>query len=282
MNPTRTNEPLLLFFLLSIGFILLIALPGILANYGFMELNFPVLPLMVIGSWTPNIAAFVVIAFILKRKGGIRALFRRWTMWKISPWWYLVAFSPILAGILGAFLFHLFDPRATLPSETPNLGFLLAFLIISLITGAMGEELGWRGFALPWLQTRFNAFWASIILGIAWGFWHLPLWFTGMGWEETSFWLFAWVGIVVTIIITWICNSTKGNMVLVTLFHMSFNYGMGLMGELWGMSLPQITLWMAIILTVYMLVILWMKGPSTLSGTKLIPVDHESKTWLDH
>jgi uncharacterized protein len=282
MDPTRSNKPLLVFFVLSISLILLIALPGILANYGFMELNFPVLPLMVIGSWTPNIAAFVVIAFILKRKGGIRALIRRWTMWKVSPWWYLAALSPILAGILGAFLFQMFDSRATLPSETPNAGFLLAFLIISLITGAMGEELGWRGFALPWLQTRFNALWSSIILGIVWGLWHLPLWFTGMGWEEISFWLFAWVGIAMTIIITWICNSTRGNMVLVTLFHMSFNYGMGLMGEIWKMDMSQITLWMAIVLTAYMFVVLLLNGRSTLSMHKAVPVDHETKTWLDH
>jgi uncharacterized protein len=231
MDPKRSTKPLIVFFILCFGFISLLALPGILVNYGLMELNIPLLPLIILGSWTPNIAAFLVIAYILKRKGGIRELLLRWTMWKVSVWWYLAALSPIAAGFTGILLFRVFEPQATLTIQPPGAGFLIGFLITSLITGAMGEELGWRGFALPWLQTKFNALWASIILGIAWGLWHLPLWFTGMGYEEISFWLFAWVGIAMTIIITWICNSTRGNMLLVTIFHMSFNYGAGLHGR---------------------------------------------------
>jgi uncharacterized membrane protein len=84
-----------------------------------------------------------------------------------------------------------------------------------------------------------------------------------------------------TIIITWICNSTRGNMLLVTIFHMSFNYGAGFMGEVWGMTMSQIIFWMAIVLTVYMIVIIWLKGTATLAGNKPVPVDPENKSWLD-
>lgn len=274
------DKPLIVFFLLSIGLIFLLTLPGIIANYSGRELGIPVLPLMIIGSWTPNFAAFLVIALVLKRPWGIRELFSRWLMWKESPWWYLLAFSPIGAALLGVWLFSIMDPQAVSDPQYPGIGMLQGFLILTLITGAMGEELGWRGFALPWLQSRFNAFRASVILGAVWGLWHLPLWFTGMGWEEANFWLFAWVGIVVTIILTWLCNNTRGNMLLVTLFHMSFNFGMGLMGQIWNISMPRIIEWMAVVLTIYAAVVLIAKGPATLRGKLPVPLDPESKTWL--
>lgn len=281
MNPSN-DKPLIIFFILSLAAISLLALPGILDNYGVIELNIPLLPVIIIGSWSPNLMAFLVIAFVIKQKGGIRALLRRWTIWKVSPWWYIAAFSPIAVSLLAALLFFLFDPQAVATTDFPGVPFLLGFLVISLVTGAMGEELGWRGFALPWLQTRFNALGASLILGVVWGLWHLPLWFTGMGYEDVSFLLFAWIGITMTVILTWICNSTRGNMLLVTLFHMSYNFGMGLIGELWSIPLDKIVIYSAIGFTVYMIVILLINGPSKLSRIKGdLPINREKKTWKD-
>jgi uncharacterized protein len=275
-----TDKPLVLFFILSLAAISLVALPGILIHYGIMDLEIPFIPIAVLGSWSPNLVAFFVIAFVIKQKGGVKALIQRWTIWRVSPWWYIAAFSPIFVSLLAALLYILFDSQAEFNTKSPGITFLFGFLIISLITGAMGEELGWRGFALPWLQTRFNALGASLILGAIWGLWHLPLWFTGMGWEETSFWLFSWVGITMTVILTWICNSTRGNMLLVTLFHMSYNFGMGLIGELWSIPLNKIVGYSAIVFTIYMLVIIFTNGPSKLSRIKGdLPVDRNIKTW---
>ena len=84
MNPSN-DKPLIIFFILSLAAISLLALPGILDNYGVIELNIPLLPVIIIGSWSPNLMAFLVIAFVIKQKGGIRALLRRWTIWKVSP-----------------------------------------------------------------------------------------------------------------------------------------------------------------------------------------------------
>lgn len=274
------NKPLILFFILSLLFISLVALPGILINYGVIKLEIPFIPIAILGSWSPNLVAFFVIAFVIKQKGGIKALLRRWTMWKVSLWWYIAAFSPIAVSLLAALLYFKFEPQAAATTEFPGVPFLVGFLIISLVTGAMGEELGWRGFALPWLQTRFNALGASLILGVIWGLWHLPLWFTGMGWEETSFWIFAWVGIAMTVILTWICNSTRGNMLLVTLFHMSYNFGMGLIGELWSIPLNKIVEYSAIGFTGFMIAVIVVNGPSKLSRIKGdLPIDREKKSW---
>ncbi len=276
------NKPLILFFIISLLFITLIALPGILVNYGVIDVELPFIPIAILGSWSPNLVAFFVIAFVIKQKGGVKDLLRRWTMWRVSPWWYITAFSPIAVSLLAALLYFQFDPQAAATTNFPGLPFLAGFLVISLITGAMGEELGWRGFALPWLQNRFNALGASLILGVIWGLWHLPLWFTGMGWEETSFWLFSWVGIAMTVILTWICNSTRGNMLLATLFHMSYNFSMGLIGELWSIPLNKIIEYSAIVFTAFMIVVIVVNGPSKLSRIKGdLPINRNKKSWKD-
>ncbi len=273
-------KPLWIFFLLSLLFVTLLAFPGILLHYGLIQAEIPFIPLVVLGSWTPNIAAFLVIAFVIKQKGGIRKLFNRWTMWKAPIWWYLVAASPLLISAVAALLYHLIDAQSNFSGDRPEYAMLFAFLILSLITGAMGEELGWRGFALPWVQTKFNALFASLIIGLVWGIWHLPLWFTGMGWEDMSFWLFTYNCIAMSVIFTWICNSTRGNMVLVTLFHMFYNFGFGLMGELWNVPADKGILYLSIMLTLYATAILIVYGPVSLSKNRAIPVDKNTKEWI--
>ena len=96
----------------------------------------------------------------------------------------------------------------------------------------MCEEIGWRGFALPHLQKRHNALLATLIVGILWGLWHLPLVFLAGPMSEYPF---LWFFIIVTnaFIYTWIYNSTKGSILLVALFHGSLN--------LWGLFITGVS-----------------------------------------
>ncbi len=84
------------------------------------------------------------------------------------------------------------------------------------------EEIGWRGFALSHLQKRHNALIATLIVGVLWGLWHLPLVFLAGSMSEYPF---LWFTIIVAnaFIYTWIYNSTKGSILLVALFHASEN-----------------------------------------------------------
>jgi uncharacterized protein len=278
----HSNRPLVIFFILSLAFVLLFASIAILNNYGLIDIDIPIEPFLILGSWTPNVAAFLVIAFIIKRPGGIRKLFRRWTMWKESPSWYLVALSPLLVSAIAAVLYHIIDgtPPAE-PTEPTTIPMLLALLLIALVTGAMGEELGWRGFALPWLQTRMNALAASVAIGAVWGFWHFPLWFTGLGWEEMSFWLFTYNCIAISVVMTWVCNNTRGNMLLITLLHLFYNFGWNLMSMTWGVPIHETLLYQAVVLTVYASVILILFGPSRLSNKDSLPIDYREKSWVE-
>ncbi len=277
---SRPEFPLLLFFLLSFLFVFILALPAILFNYGVTDLEVPFEPLLILGSWTPNIAAFLIIVFVIKKKGGVSALIRRWLMWKESPFWYLIAISPLLISALAAGVYHVADGTPPDVFEPVTPGVLIVLFILALVTGAMGEELGWRGFALPRMQSAMSAFTASVILGTIWGFWHLPLWFAGLGWEDMSFALFTYNCVAISVVMTWVCNNTNGNMLLITLMHLSYNFGWNLMNLAWQVPMDKTLVYQAIMLTIYAIVVLIIYGPDRLSKNQL-PIDKQGHSWSD-
>jgi membrane protease YdiL (CAAX protease family) len=99
-------------------------------------------------------------------------------------------------------------------------------LLLSLILGVLvlGEELGWRGYALPRLQARYGSLAASLILGALWAAWHLiNATIPGMGAYWHSFAAFALFVIPQTILFTWLANRTRGSVLLAWLFHAAIN-----------------------------------------------------------
>jgi membrane protease YdiL (CAAX protease family) len=95
------------------------------------------------------------------------------------------------------------------------------FVYPALLAGPLGEEIGWRGVALPRLQQFHAPVKASLILGVLWAFWHAPIWFSGQ-WSTPSvpniavyvFWIVA-----VTFIFTWVFNNTRGSVFMAILLH---------------------------------------------------------------
>jgi uncharacterized protein len=216
------NKPLIIFFF--VAFILAWALMGLTVaqNYGWIELAIPFEPILLIGSWIPNIAAFLVIAFVLKRKGGIRKLFKGWLKFKVSSFWYMVTLSPLILSVLSIIVYKLLYGVAPVEGILYDPIGLIVLIVMITITGAMGEELGWRGFALPWLQSRMSALSASILLGMIWVLWHAPLWFAGLGFEEIPFLAYAITGISFTVLVTWACNNSRGSLVIASSFNSQY------------------------------------------------------------
>jgi membrane protease YdiL (CAAX protease family) len=111
-------------------------------------------------------------------------------------------------------------------------------LLFILFFGPVPEELGWRGYALYSLQDRWNALVASVILGIMWALWHLPLFFIqgtyqfNLGMGTVSFWLFMLSIIPQSILITWIYNNTQRSILSAIMYHFMLN----LTGELTAIS----------------------------------------------
>jgi membrane protease YdiL (CAAX protease family) len=96
--------------------------------------------------------------------------------------------------------------------------------LVAFIFNGLAEEFGWRGYALPQLQVRWNALVSSLILGILWASWHLPVFLIpGAPLYQTDFWTWApWI-ILSSIFYTWIFNNTKGSVLAAALFHAMSN-----------------------------------------------------------
>lgn len=104
------------------------------------------------------------------------------------------------------------------------LGMAVLMFLYNIVYSALSEEPGWRGFALPRLQTKLNPLVSSLILGVLWAFWHAPLKFGGIDAASLSDILVEWVLIVlVTIIFTWLFNRTKGSILVTALIHPAMN-----------------------------------------------------------
>ncbi len=124
-------------------------------------------------------------------------------------------------------------PWQTLAHKAPM--FLSSYpllLILSLFTGPLGEEPGWRGFALPRMQARLGAVRGAWLLGILWAAWHIPLFFlpewrgaTPIPVFASAF--FAWV-VPFAIVMAWVSNRTRGNLAAMILMHDALNSVVGL------------------------------------------------------
>jgi membrane protease YdiL (CAAX protease family) len=230
----------------------------------FMDLPFE--PLIIYASWTPNIAAFLVLRFILRERGGIKKLISGWGKWRVRFGWYVAALSPLFVSFLVAaiFLVHGSEPR--FPEQSVALPLVIS-LVLSTITGAMGEELGWRGFLLPRLQQRLGALSSSLIVGVVWALWHLPLWFLpGYGWDEIPYLAFALVAISTSVLMTWVLNNTDGSLVMASIIHLMMNYGLSVVGILGLIPSPR-DYWMvaSVLFVAYAVLVVLLTGPRKLS-----------------
>jgi membrane protease YdiL (CAAX protease family) len=94
----------------------------------------------------------------------------------------------------------------------------------TLIGGQAGEEIGWRGYALPRLTERFGLAWASLILGVIWASWHLPLFFVpGTTTTGQSFPLYLVQVTALSVAIAWLHTRSNGSLLLVMLMHAAIN-----------------------------------------------------------
>ena len=133
------------------------------------------------------------------------------------------AFSLAVAGIYTLFGGSWAEAAPPAILQGPLL-FLPLFLLILTLTDGLGEELAWRGFALPRLLTRYNALVASLILGVIWALWHLPLlWTEGNGMFNLPVWLLLLDVTAKSVLFTWVFLHTRGSVLIAMLFHGATN-----------------------------------------------------------
>jgi len=173
-------------------------------------------------TWVPNISAAIVVGLTIGRSGVAR-LFKKFLIWRVDGKWYaFVFFFPFLIG-LSAIGLHMLLGGQTKFSLIQHLPLIfLIRLLFSFTTGGIGEEAGWRGFALPKLQSRFGALKASLIIGFIWGFWHMPGWtIRGYGFETILNFMISIV--CLSCLLTWVYNKTNESLLMVALIHIMIN-----------------------------------------------------------
>ena len=214
----------------------------------------------------PTLSA-LILCLVLGGMSRLLEFLKQSLRWKVNIIWYIVALCGIACLLLLIRVFHSFlFPSITLaPIQLPKpaLGILVGF-IMSLPYGPFGEELGWRGFALPLLQKRMNALAASLVLGVLWWGWHLPqLLIPELQWAVGGMPPFVFLLTILpgAVLATWIYNNTGGSVLLTILFHGSMNYTMGLL----GFNSPHFPLMMIAGLWVAAILVTLFFGPKRLS-----------------
>jgi membrane protease YdiL (CAAX protease family) len=177
---------------------------------------------------------FVIAAVIMTgatlSTSGVTNLLRRFLIWRVGLFWYGFALFGYAIIDLAAIAIY-----AVATGETPDFNQVMAHKIAGTSTNlwlfaaafwafnvfANGEEIGWRGYALPRLQARYSALASSLIVGILWAVWHVPKYLVAGNSE--SFALAATTMMARSVVCTWMYNNTRGSLLLVTLFHAAGN-----------------------------------------------------------
>ena len=225
------RHPLLAFFALTFGMTWPFLIADALGSRGLLPFRVPMAVMPLVG-YMPAFAALIVAGATAGRP-EMRALLSRLLIWRVGLRWYAVVIAgPALVSIGASALANLIggapatsllSPRlAGVPALAVAGNAVLLFVVSALING---EELGWRGFALPRLQARHSALTASLILGVVWALFHLPLFWTIGGSSQVDMSLPGYVLQLgaMSVIVTWIFNHTRGSVLIATLLHASIN-----------------------------------------------------------
>lgn len=227
------RRPLASFFTMAFALSWVAWIPYVLSGHGLVVWGFTfpggvlgsqllgVLP----GAYLGPIASALLVTAACDGRAGLRAWLRRMTRFRVGWIWYAVVVLAVPAALITA--------TAVLTGQAPVVppaAVLVAFLpglVIQMVTTGLAEEPGWREFAMPRMQARYGPLLATVVVGVLWGAWHLPLFLTEWGGGPAVDPIYVLEFLVTVIafsfVMTWIFNRTGESMPLVMLSHVSVN-----------------------------------------------------------
>jgi membrane protease YdiL (CAAX protease family) len=179
-----------------------------------------------VGVLMPATAA-VLLTVRAGGRAGARDLLGRLAVWRVGWRWWLAAalVQPAMAVVLGL-LYNALGGQPPIAPAAPLSLAAFAFQAFFLLIATLGEEIGWRGVALPALQQRYGPAVASLALGLLWATWHLPFWILlgtlqthGAGYLALNYLLI----VPSSVYITWFFNHGQGSLLLPVAYHLGFN-----------------------------------------------------------
>jgi membrane protease YdiL (CAAX protease family) len=184
--------------------------------------------LLVFAIASPSVVGVILTAVVDGRQ-GLKELWSRTVRWRVHWKWYLAALAvPFGTAALSYVVYGLLTGNPLLPD---NLGSQFGFILPFALMACLLEEYGWRGFALPRMQKRYNALVSALIVGVGWALWHTAVNYLGLVGQHEGRLLFplllvaSQLTLVLSIPLTWIHNNAKDSMLLVVLCHFSVTMG---------------------------------------------------------
>jgi membrane protease YdiL (CAAX protease family) len=224
------RRELVVYFVLAYVFSWAVEIFILLSLKSLIPLTIP-LSIHYLAPFGPFLSAVVVVA-VYEGTAGLRRLFAGLSKWRVERGYALFAigvpFALFAVALIASRIFTGTWPDLRLLGQVdylPYLGILPALGLWTLTYG-LGEELGWRGFALPRLQANRSAFSATMILGVLWAIWHWPAFlyrdtYLAMGYLV----IFQSISVLAaSVILSWLYNGTRGSLLIVVLFHGLFDF----------------------------------------------------------
>ena len=248
------------FFLLTFAYSWVIWIPSVLDGIG-IKLPFSVAGystvVVIIGAFAPLMAA---ITLVVREEGwkGVREFFGQALDFHIKPVYLVLALAlPLLIHLIAHYLalaVGLDVAKTLFPTDISLAPIVLAipYFILMLVLGGGQEEFGWRGYAQEPLQEKIGVIPASLVIGLIWGIWHLPLWFmAGDLHSAYSFLAFVMMTSSISIIYAWLYNSSGKKLIVVIFFHAMNNTAAPLLPFLHGIEgKPESAYWIYVAVNV--------------------------------
>ena len=253
MTTHHTNRNPWKFFLLTFAYSWTIWIPSVLDGIG-IKLPFDVtgysMIVVIIGAFAPMMAAITLVARDAGWK-GIKAFFGQVLDFHFKPVYLLLALAlPLLIHLIAHYLalaLGLDVAKTLFPTDISVAPIVLAipYFFLMIIIGGGQEEFGWRGYAQEPLQEKIGVIPASLVIGLIWGFWHLPLWFmAGDLHSAYSFFAFVMMTTSMSIVYAWLYNSSGKKLIIVIFFHAMSNTAAPLIPFLHGIEgKPETAYW---------------------------------------
>ena len=182
-----------------------------------LAFDFAESPVVILGVWGPTLSAILVTA-LFYGKAGLKRFFRRFTAKEGLKWFVPLLGFFLAIGFLGRFIGSVaagieFTPRFW------GWAWVAQVMVSQLVIAGLGEEFGWRGFALQRLQHLMSPFKATLVIAFFHLLWHAPTYWLGQGMHNVpaiwaAFFLLPW-----TILFTWAYNRSNGSISVSILFH---------------------------------------------------------------
>lgn len=255
-STSKSKSPLVFFLLAVVLYIPFVLFAGVEVLPNVTLVNF--------AAFIPMMAALILV-YRENKIAGARELLKRTCDYRRikSKVWYLPIFFLYPSIVLVQYGLALLSG---LQVPSPHFSFWIPIIFIIVFIAALGEELGWMGYAFEPMQERFGTLKASFFLGVVWAIIHIPLFSVS---SASAYWI-MWQCIYIAttrVLFVWIYNNTGKSLFAVSIIHASFNIGWQFFPPSRGLLVPSFydprNLALTAIVLAVIVVFLW--GPKTLA-----------------